>query len=230
MSVVPNKIPQRIQFFEEHLAPFTTNATAIGVTSAEVTDLQTKTAAARSAFDARQAQQQAAEAATLALRDAVDAMSVAGSVLIKKVRAKAESVGGNSVYTLAELPAPATPSPVGPPGLPFQLVATLKPNGSLELTWKANNPAGCNGVIWQVYRKVESTGEYAYLGGTGSRKFVDLTVPAAVPSVMYQIQGTRSTAVGDAAEFIVKFGTTSSGAMTASVVEDTTPPPAKIAA
>ena len=230
MSVVPNKIAQRIQFYEDHIPPFTTNATAIGVSSAEVTDLQTKTAAARSAFDTRQAQQQAAEAATLALKDAVDAMSLAGAVLIKKVRAKAESVGGNSVYTLAELPAPAIPSPVGAPGTPYQLKVALKPSGAVELTWKADNPAGCTGVIWQLYRRVTQTAEWTYIGGTGQRKYADQTVPAGVPSVMYQIRGTRSTAVGDGAEFTVNFGTTSSGTMTASVVETTPTPPAKIAA
>ena len=86
MSVVPRKIAERIQWFEDHVGPFNTNATSIGITTTEATDLQTKTTAARAAFDARQAAQQAAEAATLALRDAVDAMSLTGSALIKKIR------------------------------------------------------------------------------------------------------------------------------------------------
>jgi hypothetical protein len=57
---------------------------------------------------------------------------------------------------------------------------------------------------------------------------VDVTVPAGVPTVMYQIQGTRSTAVGVVAEFIVNFGVSSGGAITATVANATKP--AKIAA
>ncbi len=112
--------------------------------------------------------------------------------------------------------------------MPFQFAAELMPNGTLNLTWKCNNPSGCTNVIYQVYRKVESTGEYSYIGGTGERKFTDMSVPQAVPSVMYQIQGTRSTAIGDAAEFIVNFGVSSGGAITATVANATKP--AKIAA
>ena len=86
--------------------------------------------------------------------------------------------------------------------------ATLKPNGTLELGWKGNNPPRCNGVIYQIYRKIDAAGTYDYLGGTGSRKFVDVTLPSGVPSVLYRIMGTRSTAVGDVAEFVVNFGVT----------------------
>lgn len=227
MSVVPVKFNDRIQFYEQHISPFTSNATAIGVTTGECSDLQTKTEAARTAFDAREALRQQTEAATVAMRDAIAAMSVAGAAMIKKIRGKADQVGGNSVYTLAEIPPPATPSPVGAPGMPFGFDITLKPNGTLELKWKCENPTGCTNVIYQVYRKVESTGSYEYIGGTGERKFTDLSVPQGVPSIMYQIQATRSTAVGDANEFTVNFGVNSGGAITATVANAK---PVKVAA
>ena len=104
--------------------------------------------------------------------------------------------------------------------------AALKPNGSVELTWKCDNPPGCTGVIYQVFRKVELTGDYAYIGGAGLRKLVDTTVPAGVPSVLYQIQGTRTMAVGDAAEFVVNFGV--GGGVTTAAADAGTP--AKVAA
>ena len=122
----------------------------------------------------------------------------------------------------------STPTPVGAPSTPYKLVANLRPDGSIEFTWKCDNPAGCNGVIYQVYRKIDSTGAYEYIGGTGERKFTDMSVPQAVPSVMYQIQATRSTAVGVAAEFTVNFGVNSGGVVTATVANATKP--AKIAA
>ena len=45
MPVVPNKIVEKIQFAENHVPTFTTNAVAIGTTSAACTDLATKTTA-----------------------------------------------------------------------------------------------------------------------------------------------------------------------------------------
>src|SRR4051812_47235403 len=99
MGVVPDKQIERVQFYEDHIAPFTTNATAIGVTTAEVTDLGTKTSAARAAYDAQQAARQAAKAATEAFDNAARAMGVAGAALLKKVRAKAEQTGNPNVYT-----------------------------------------------------------------------------------------------------------------------------------
>ena len=43
MSLVPEKTVERIQFWENHTGPFSTNAVAIGITTTEATDLTTKT-------------------------------------------------------------------------------------------------------------------------------------------------------------------------------------------
>jgi hypothetical protein len=226
MAVIPTDKISRIAFCESHNPLWAENAVAMGTTTTAVTALVTMTTAARAAATAQQAAQEAARAATNDLNMAVAAMAAAAQDIINQVRVKA-STAGNGVYSLAGIPVPATPSPVGAPGTPFALKVDLKPNGSVELSWKANNPPRCTGVIWQVYRKVESTGAYEYLGGAGSRVFVDTTVPAGVPSVMYQIQGTRSTAIGDAAEFVVNFGVVGTPP-TISVTSN--PKPVKIAA
>jgi hypothetical protein len=234
MGVVPDKQVERIAYFENHIAPWTSAAVAIGTSVAAVTDLDTKTTAARAKLTAAQVARDAAKNATQELKDAVAAMETAGAGIIKQVRAKAEMSGDPAVYTLAMIPPPATPTPVGAPGLPYRFGASLKPSGALELTWKCNNPAGCHNVIYQVYRKVEATGEYTYIGGSGQRKFTDATLPSGLSSVMYQIQGCRSTAVGDVAQFVVNFGTTGSGGTTVASVATAGAPagpkPAKIAA
>src|SRR5689334_3796315 len=159
MSVVPSETVAKIQFFEDHNTPWSTNAVAIGTTTTEVTALATKTAAARAAYDAQQAAQNAAKDATLNLRLAVEAMALAGANIIKKVRAKA-GTDGAGVYALASLPAPATPSPVPAPGTPTDFTATLNPDGSLKLRWKCVNPAGGKGTIYQVSRRTGSTGAF----------------------------------------------------------------------
>src|SRR2546425_3413374 len=100
MSVMPSDKLGKISFCENHTAPWATNAVAIGTTTTAVTDLTTKTTAARAAFNAQQVAQDTAKAATLTLQMAVQAMATAGASIITQIRAKA-SVTGDSVYSLA---------------------------------------------------------------------------------------------------------------------------------
>jgi hypothetical protein len=230
MALMPKSVNGQIQFFEAHLSDWTTNAVAIGSSAPEVAAIAAKTEAARAALVAQETAQDTAKTRTAELRQAVDALLQAGSDLIKKVRAKA-ATDGDVIYNLANIPAPATPSAVGQPGQPTALQASLLPNGTLDLSWKCTNPPGCNGVIYQIYRKIESTGDYHYLGGSGDKTWTDNTLPAGVPSVTYQIQGTRSTAIGVAAEFTVNFGVSNgSGVSVIASTAKAQPQPARIAA
>jgi hypothetical protein len=229
MGVVPEKLNERIQFFKSHVAPWTTNAVAIGTTITAVNDLDAKVDAAIAAVDAANAARDAAKSATATQQMAVDAMANAGAAIIEQVRTKARSVG-DAVYPLANLPTPGTPVPVGAPGVPFGFKAELKGIGSVELAWKCTNPPGCNGVIYQLYRRVDSTGEYHYIGGAGQRKFVDTTLPAGAASVTYMVQGTRSTSVGDAAQYTVNLGVAAAGTTSNIGTETSKGTPAKIAA
>jgi hypothetical protein len=224
MATVPDKRLARVQYYENHIAPFTSNATAIGISSSECTDLQAKTEAARTAYNDQQAAQQASKVATEAYYNAVAAMTVLGAGLIAKIRAMAETTGNPNVYTLAEIPAPPVPTPVGPLGMPtdFRVKLTLA-TGAIDTTWKCSNPRGASGTVYQIWRRIGSTGEFTYLGGAGDKKYTDSTVPAGTAQVQYQIQAVRSTSVGPYALFIVNFGAGDS----ASVIEGS---PTKIAA
>jgi hypothetical protein len=226
-SVLPASKIARIEFCENHNTPFSTNAVAIGTTALAVTDLATKTSAARAAFNAQQAAQNAAKAATNDYKIAVNAMTTAVADILKQIKTKA-AISGPAVYSLAEIPAPAVPSPRPAPGKPTDFVATLEENGALNLKWKCANPAGTSGTIYQVWRRNTPTGEFNYLGGSGSKSFDDATIPAGSSGVTYQIQAVRSTAVGLWAQFNVNFGVSSGGpTMIASVIETA---PTKIAA
>jgi hypothetical protein len=121
-----------------------------------------------------------------------------------------------------------TPSARPAPGQPFAFAVELDQTGILTLKWKCDNPAGTQGTIYQVWRRVGPTGDFSYVGGSGTKSFIDATLPAGSSSVTYQIQAVRSTAVGPAAQFIVNFGVGGTGGvMTASVIEGV---PTKIAA
>lgn len=222
MGLLPQSINGKIQFFEAHLPYWTTNAVAIGSSAPEVAAIEAKTEAARAALIAQEAAQDTAKTRTSEMRQAVEALVSAGSDLIKKVRAKA-ATDGDVIYNLANIPAPATPSPKGPPGQARDFKLQLNADGSVTTTWKCDNPPGATGTLYQLFRKVEG-GEFTYMGGTGSKAFVDTTIPAGVSSLTYQIQAVRSTAVGPWAQFNVNFGT-GGGSMT--ITEST---PTKLAA
>lgn len=218
MGLIPDSKIGKIQFFQSKVSPWTTNALAIGTTAAEVTAMNTKLTAAQDALDAQIAAYASAKTATNALDNTIDALMNAGTDIIKQVRTKAAIVGGDSVYNLAEIPPPATPSAKPPPGVPYGFKINLQGNGALEVTWKCNNPAGSVGTMYQIYRRTGTAGEFIYCGGCGEKKFVDTSIPAGTAQVTYQIQGVRSRAVGPWETFNVLFSTdTGSGAMTASI-------------
>lgn len=210
MATVPVNKVGKIEFFEEHIAPWTANAVAIGTTALAVTDLQTKTEAARAAYEAHRAAQNAAKAATVAFNSAVGAMVTAGTDILWKIRAQGVA-NGDSVYELAQIPVPSERTPVGNPGTPFDFKVELYQNGALDLSWKCTNPPRCTGVTYQVWRRIGGTGELVYLGGVGQRKFLDAQIPPGASLLTYQIQAVRSTGVGNWATFNVSFGPVTPG-------------------
>lgn len=120
-----------------------------------------------------------------------------------------------------------TPTIKPPPGKPERFVATVDETGAVQLGWKCPNPPGTAGTIYQVWRRTSPTGEFAYLGGNGAKRFLDQTIPAGASQVTYQIQAVRSTAVGAWAQFNLNFGVSNAGTVTAKVTEL---PAAKLAA
>ena len=217
MSLVPKSKPGKVVFFNSKIDPWMTNSVAIGTTTAAVTDLQSKVTFAQSKLDEQYAAEAAAKAATLGADMAVAAMAKAGADIIKAVRARA-AVVGDSVYELAQLPSPALPEPIVALGQPTDFRVGLGADGALTLKWKCHSPRA-TGVIYQVFRSTDGGANFTYVGGSGSKKFVDATVPAGTASLVYRIQAVRSTAAGPWATFLVMFGVGTGGQMGATVAE-----------
>lgn len=234
-SILPSTRIDRVTFVENHTATWQTQATAIGTTTGAVTALTTKAVAARAAYNAHVLAQAQAKAATQAFYDAVASMTTDATAIIRQVKAKA-ALAGNSIYTLALLPIPATPTPVPPPGTPTDFKVALQTDGALQLKWKCPNPAGAGGTTYQISRKDGAVGDFNMLTTVGARSFTDPSIPAGTPSVTYRVQALRSTAIGSPAYFLVNFGVAAgTGEMTASVVQTEAPPspassPTKLAA
>ena len=93
MSVIPVGKVAKIEFGEDHVTPWTDNATAIGTTAPAVTAWAAKVVAARSAYQAQQAAQNAAKAATIDFNLALDAMVDATADILKQIKTQAALTG-----------------------------------------------------------------------------------------------------------------------------------------
>ena len=232
MGVVPDPRLGKIDFYEAHIAPWTSNAAAIGLTPASVTALGGLTTAARTAFNAAEAARLAAKSATQNFYDKVRAMhsgAGAGQDMIDTIRNHAETKNDPNVYVLAQIPAPAVPGATPPPGTPFDFTVGLLQNGALELKWKCSNPSGTQGTIYEVLRR-SGTGAFAFAGATGVKLFTDETVPSDAAPVTYQITAVRSTSRGNPAQFIVNFGFGGPGLAGVTIASITEGGPMKMAA
>jgi hypothetical protein len=211
MGVMPEKKVEKLGWCEAHVEPFTDNAVAIGSSAPAVADFSTKTTAARAAYVVKQAAEEAVRNANANFDLALLAATTAAADIIKQVRAKA-ATDGDAIYTLASLPIPATPAPLGPPGTPEALKVELNPDGSLKLSFKCANPAGSYGTLYHVFRSATGeTNDYQFVGAAGERKFTDESVPSGLSIVYYRIQAVRTTAIGVAGEFLVRFGVGAGG-------------------
>jgi hypothetical protein len=167
-----------------------------------------KTEAARAATIAQRMAEAAAESATLNLQIAIDDMATQGASMLLQIRAKA-GMSGNSVYPLASISPPSKGSPIAKPGKPYRFSFTLDEDGAVYLKWKCTNPRGSAGTIYQIYRQVDGSGQMAFLGTTGKKQFVDMTVSQGTTTIVYKIRAIRSTKIGESATFNVNFGVSS---------------------
>ena len=186
MPIVPKDRVAKLEFYEAHIAPWTTSATSIGLTSAAVTALGTAATDARTAYTAHVAAQAAAKAATATFYTKIRALHNApgmGADMIQQIKTKATTTNNPNVYVLAQIPAPAAPAPVPPPGTPTDFTVNLIQDGTLELKWKCANPSGGGGPIYQVQRRIGATGAFTFVGSAGAKRFVDATIPAGASPV-----------------------------------------------
>jgi len=222
MSLVPDSRIGKLNFYEARIAPWQANAAAIGVLPAAVTALDALAVDARKAFNDMEAARNAAKASTQVFYEAIRALHSgpgAGQDMIDAIRLKAQTTNDPGVYALAQIPPPATPSTTPPPGTPSNFTVGLLQNGAIELKWKCDNPSGTQGTIYEVMRRFTLDGPFSFVGASGTRSFIDQTIPAGSSPATYQITAVRSTQRGAPAQFTVSFGVGGLGLSIASVSE-----------
>jgi hypothetical protein len=197
MSIVPANRVDKIEFYEARIGKWGENAVEIGLSTLMVGNLTTLVEAARASFTAAEAARAASKSATLAFYEAVRNMHSgpgAGSDMLQTIRNFAEISDNPNVYVLANIPAPSAGEPLPPPGQPTDFTITLDPTGPLTL--KCENAGG--NLVYMVRRKLQGESVWTLIGGSGSREFTDVTLPAGVDSVAYTITAQRGSVAGPA--------------------------------
>ena len=201
-DVVPNGKLEAIEFFELRGPVWEDNSSAVGLSVSQAQQIVAKTAAARTAYEARQAAFAQAKAATITQNENVSDMRAFGSSLIEIIRAFAKSTNNPRVFATAQIPPPADPTPQ-PPENPSNVTFDLLSNGRLEVKWKGKANGGSAAYI--VSRAVQPAdnmpyGSYEIVGITGNKSFVDVGIPACSVAAKYVIKATKGTYVTPGSE------------------------------
>ena len=213
---IPRREAQLVQYGLNFKTRIAATPLVFSLTAAQATQFGTLYDTFVSAFNISQSDATNSKSATITKNTAKTAMISYLRVLAGIVQ-KAPTTTDTMRSDLG-LTVPKVPSHPGNPGTPFKFKASLTATGALDLAWKCTSPTG--GTVYQIYRKVDA-GEPTYMGGSGTKKFVDAGVPAGASKVTYQIQGVRSSGVGAWASFDVQFGVAPSGPTIASTTQST---------
>jgi hypothetical protein len=191
---------------EAHVDVFRFNAANIGLSADQALHFGTLTEGYASAAAAAEKARQEADALSDQASDAYRLMRRAMSNAITDIRQFAQDQPNpQTVYTLAQVPPRQDPQTAPPPGQPTNLsVSLVSTTGALELRWRSNNPSGTSYI---VRRRLPTQNEFAFIGVTGERRFVDNTFIAGPDSVEYIVQGQRADSASPLSEvFVIRFG------------------------
>lgn len=204
---IPRLGVDQIGFCETHAPVWGVDAAFIGLVPAQVTQLETLTAAARAAYEAAEAARLASMAATLAYHDALGAMRGYAADLVTLIRARAQTTHDAGVYAAAQIAPPAQRRPAPAPTTPTDIDAALNSDGSITLTWQSSDATPSTGAYFQIARKLAGQAAYTVVGGAPTRAFRDTTIPVGVTSAAYIITGFRAKRRGESSQsFTVQFG------------------------
>lgn len=211
-SVVPSKDLDAVQFFETHIPIWNAALASVGVTGPQVAQLDAATKACRGAFTKQQAAKDAAKATTTTFQNDATTMRSIGGDLIKSIKAFAATTYNPDVYGIAQIPMPAAPSPVPPPGQPTDFKIGLTGSGAVQPTWKCTSGAASTGAFFVVTRKLAGESVFTTVGNIGAKKFTDNTIPQGVTGATYLVQGFRGDHAGEVSLPVgVQFGVSAGG-------------------
>lgn len=209
MSYIPTSNQELIDFCIRHADVWNLDPEGVGLAESEVTQMKALSQSALASFNAANQARAASRFATVVMNNDISLMRTYLGDLIRTIRAYAElQQNPAAVYAQAQVPPPAAPGPVPAPSQPTNLTASLNATtGEITLRWKATQPAGASGTSYIVRRRQNAASEFAFVGVTGTKSFIDSTFFAGPDMVQYTVQAQRSDASGPVSEILtVNFG------------------------
>jgi len=211
MATVPDKLADKLAFFEQHLPIWAADPASIGLTAAQVATLTSLVVSARSTFDFAGTQRAASRAATNDQTIAFADMTNLGGDLIKTIRAFAETNDDPNVYSAAQIPPPAPPSPPGPPALPTGLKAKFMTPFGIRLEWKGSISQG---TYFAIFRQQSGETTFTNIQTTRDKFYEDLSLTGGIDAVSYYIAAFRDGEQVNSTTLQLQFGPGGMTAMT----------------
>lgn len=217
MQVIPPARSDMIRFVMAHLDVWRANPAAIGLTAAQLDGLEAHLTAVRAAKAAMESQRLAERAAFVAAGDRNRVLKTTAQGLVNRIKAFAATKADPVVVLAnARLPVANKPQPRPLPGVPTKIAVRLQSDGAVALSWACERAPANEGVFFEVWRKIGSTGKAVKVGAVpgmtaAARRatFIDSTVPAgaAEQGVTYRIKAYRGAREGPQSMAVsVRFG------------------------
>ncbi len=208
MLIVPRTLDELLLWGDTHSIEWESSFASIGLSPAQIAAFKDSLDAAKSARSTAEQLELARRSATLDCKTAVQNFRATAAETLASIKAFAEQQDNpDIVFSAAHLPIPQRPSPAPPPGKPEQFSFSILPTGAFVLQWKCANPYGTSGTIYQIERSIADNA-FAILGHSGTKKFLDKSVPAGSSRLVYRVTAIRSTVQGPMAVFVVTLGVT----------------------
>ncbi|HMN40733.1 MAG TPA: hypothetical protein PKE29_07780 [Phycisphaerales bacterium] len=229
---IPSTIPEMIDWCVVHEGLWSTNATSIGISSAQATVFKNAVAEMSAKSAAADAARQASKNATMEFQDSVSDVRALGNAYILMIKAFAETTNNSGVYALAGITPSNPPGTLPAPNAPQTFGAAINPDGSLTIKWKVSQPTGVSGVAYVVSRRMVGQTAFSIVANVGSAKmYTDTTLPYGIDRVEYMVQPVRGNVMGPQSNvFALQFGSVGGGMSIANFASVPHAEPMKIAA
>lgn len=202
MTVIPPNKADMINFFASRVPVWAENAAQIGLSAQAVGQLSALLSDAQAKLAEQAAKDAEKQAATAASNLAADALRAAGAGDLATIKAFAKSTNNPGVYTLAQIPAPAAPTPAAPPSMPYDLEANINNVGDVVLSFKSDNAQSHTGVFFVVRRKLAGQSAFSLVGTSGTKSFTDKAIPQGTTGAIYNVTAKRGELVSPTSENI----------------------------
>lgn len=192
MSVTPQKMLQRLEFYEQRAPVWVANAAQIGLTAEQSGQVADAVDACRTAYDHAQSLRSQAKSATILQDQAFEAMDTFGAQMIKIIRAFGIANDDPGVFATAQIPEPKDPAPrapVNPSNVTFDLVE----NGALEVRWDGLTIPGTTYLVdRQTWSGSGQPTAFVRVATVSERKFRDQAVPQGTVTATYRVSALKN--------------------------------------